>query len=158
VVGTVSAVEFVVTVAAVIGFVTQLGAHMEASGSRLDLVGALLAGGLLAAPLAPLLVQKLQPDALCVSIGSFISLTNARVLLKSARASRELRTLIYLAVGAVWLLALRAVRHRAIHARDAPSADGGGRRCPSTPTSMAPSERRGLRSLRDALPGPSRRV
>ena len=70
VVGTISAAEFLVTVAAVAGFLNTLGT--DHSGLRLDLVVALLLGGLVAAPLAPMLVKRLPPATLGVSIGGCV--------------------------------------------------------------------------------------
>jgi uncharacterized membrane protein YfcA len=112
VVGTVSAVEFLVTVAAVAGFVNQLGTHFETMGARVDLVLALLVGGMLAAPIAPLLVSSLEPETLGVSIGGFICLTNARVLLKVAGASPSACALCYVGIVLTWLLALHTLSSR----------------------------------------------
>jgi len=44
----------------------------------------LLFGGLLAAPIAPHLVTRLQPQLLGVIVGGFLCITNARVLLKAS--------------------------------------------------------------------------
>ena len=112
VVGTVSAVEFLVTVAAVAGFVGQLGTNIETIGARVDLVFALLVGGMLAAPVAPLLVSSLEPETLGVSIGGFICLTNARVLLKVSETSPSACTLCYVGIVLTWLLALHSLSSR----------------------------------------------
>jgi len=112
VVGTVSAAEFLVTVAAVAGFVRSLGTHLDALGSRVDLVVALLAGGILAAPLAPLFVRRLEPDTLGVSIGGFICLTNSRVLLKHAHADRTACVVAYALIFLAWMAALAVIHRR----------------------------------------------
>ena len=80
VIGTVSLSEFFVTVSAVLGFLVVLGPS-HAIAARIDLAVALLAGGLLAAPLAPHLVQRIEPRRLGMLVGAFICLTNVRVLL-----------------------------------------------------------------------------
>lgn len=80
VIGTVSLSEFFVTVAAVVGFLCTLGTSHAASAMRLDLASTLLAGGLLSAPIAPLLVSRLEPRRLGLLIGAFICFTNGKVL------------------------------------------------------------------------------
>lgn len=97
-IGTVSASEFAVTVAAVGGFVASrmllplLGlADDDHAGAgammRVDIVLALLLGGMLAAPVAPHLVSTLEPRLLGVVVGGFICATNLRGLLKAGGAS-----------------------------------------------------------------------
>jgi hypothetical protein len=81
-------------------------------GARVDLVFALLVGGMLAAPIAPLLVSSLEPETLGVSIGGFICLTNARVLLKVAEASPSACALCYVGIVLTWLLALHSLSSR----------------------------------------------
>lgn len=91
-IGTVSMSEFFVTVAAVLGFALSSSGHgldmMGASALRLDLTVALLAGGLVAAPIAPIVVTRMRANVLGVVVGGFICLTNARVLLRAANVSR----------------------------------------------------------------------
>jgi len=101
-IGTVSAAEFAVTVAAVGGFVASrlllplLGlaaadddghAAGGAGMMRVDIVLALLVGGLLAAPVAPHLVTTLEPRLLGVVVGGFVCATNLRGLLKAGSAT-----------------------------------------------------------------------
>jgi len=110
VIGTVSASEFFVTVAAVLGFLLSLGPHVGSDGVRPDLVLALLAGGLCAAPIAPLLVKRLRPCVLGSVVGGFICMTNLRVLLQLARVEQSTLA-CYVAMGAVWAAAVvNAVR------------------------------------------------
>ena len=120
-VGTVSLSEFFVTLGCVLGFlVTGGGAHAAAataataasseSTMRIDLVLALLGGGLLAAPLAPALVKYLPERLLGCVVGGFICLTNARVLLRCAGASEGCAHAVYVAVGlATWQAAARSL-------------------------------------------------
>jgi len=77
VIGSVSASEFAVTVAASIGFLIGLGS--EALDWRV--VGGLLAGGVIAAPFAAYLVRHLSLPVLGGLVGSVILVTNARTLL-----------------------------------------------------------------------------
>lgn len=80
------------TVAAVLGFSL---APSSAAGSivaslRLDLMCALLVGGVIAAPVAPYVVTSLKPQVLGVTVGGFIVLTNLRVVLNTAASSGAL--------------------------------------------------------------------
>jgi uncharacterized membrane protein YfcA len=72
--------RFFVTVSAVVGFLLTLGTSHAPSAMRLDLAATLLVGGLLSAPIAPLLVSRLEPRRLGLLIGAFICFTNGKVL------------------------------------------------------------------------------
>ena len=110
VIGTVSASEFVVAVAASAGFIFGIGV----AGVRLDYVAALLAGGLVAAPIAAYLVRHLNPRLLGVIVGGFICFTNARVLLAAAGISGDAFLLIYAVIVITWAgivaFVIRAIR------------------------------------------------
>ena len=89
-IGTVSASEFFVTVAAVLGFFCALTTSNGATlgeAVRLDLVLTLLAGGMIAAPLAPLFVAWLDARVLGVVVGGFVCLTTLRTVLKALGVS-----------------------------------------------------------------------
>lgn len=77
IIGTVSAAEFLVTVAAVIGFLPLL--REEFSQHTLPILGLLL-GGVLAAPLAAFLVGRIDPRTLGIVIGGVLVLLNLRTL------------------------------------------------------------------------------
>lgn len=110
VIGTVSASEFVVAVAASAGFIFGIGV----AGVRLDYVAALLAGGLVAAPIAAYLVRHLNPRLLGVIVGGFICFTNTRVLLAAAGISGDAFLLIYAVIVITWAgtvaFVIRAIR------------------------------------------------
>lgn len=105
VVGTVSASEFIVALSASAGFFTALGGEVV----RLELVAALLAGGLIAAPIAAYAVRHLNPRLLGVFVGGFICFTNARVLLSAAGISGDGFSLTYLVIITGWALAVFSV-------------------------------------------------
>jgi uncharacterized protein len=71
-IGTASASEFVVSVAASVGFLVALGQ----AGVRWDIAGAMLVGGVVAAPLAAALVQRFDQNALGAAIGVTIVVLN----------------------------------------------------------------------------------
>lgn len=77
VVGSVSAAELLVTVAASLGFLLGLGTQ----GIEAPLVLAILIGGVIAAPIAAYLVRIADPSVLGVVIGTLLLVTNARTLL-----------------------------------------------------------------------------
>ncbi|ANS79621.1 Sulfate transporter, CysZ-type [Serinicoccus hydrothermalis] len=107
VVGSISASEFLVALAASLGFLVGLG-HQ---GINLAWVLALLAGGLVAAPIAAGLVRVIPPRLLGVGVGGLIVLTNARTLLRSEMVDvgDVTRSLVYAVIVAVWLGALSYV-------------------------------------------------
>ena len=86
VIGSVSAAEFAVTVAASIGFLIGLGS--EAIDWRV--VGGLLAGGVVAAPFAAYLVRHVSLPVLGGLVGSVILVTNGRTLLRAFEAESAL--------------------------------------------------------------------
>lgn len=97
-VGSVSAAEFVVSVAASIGFLFGLGS----SNIPVGIVAALLIGGVLAAPLAAWLVSRLATRWLGVGVGLVLILTNARTLLKGLGVPDGPRFLVYGLLVVLW--------------------------------------------------------
>lgn len=98
VVGTVDTSEFAVTVAASAGFLLSLGP----AGIDLRVVLVLLAGGMVAAPLAAWLVRRLPARLLGVGVGGLLALTNAGTLLSLFAAPAPLRALVYVLLAAAW--------------------------------------------------------
>src|SRR5918998_1368676 len=76
VVGSVDTSEFLVALAASIGFLAALGGGVVSMKNR----GPLLVGGLAAAPIGAWLVQKVTPRLLGTLVGGLIVLTNVRTL------------------------------------------------------------------------------
>jgi uncharacterized protein len=110
VVGSVDTSEFLVAVAASIGFLIGLGSQ----GVKPAIVLPLLAGGIVAAPVAAWLVQLLTARILGAAVGGLILLTNARTMADAFEARGEVRNPIYLAIVVVWVAAVSFVvyRHR----------------------------------------------
>ena len=102
VVGTVSASEFIVAIAASLGFFFGIGV----AGVRFDYVVALLVGGFIAAPIAAYVVRRLQPRLLGVIVGGFICFTNGRVLLGAAGVDGEAFLVVYAAIVMIWVTAI----------------------------------------------------
>lgn len=99
VVGTVSASEFLVAASATIGFLISLDRSLIA----FQVVGALLLGGLIAAPVAAFLVKWLHPRVLGTMVGGLIVLTNARTLLKAAGLPGEMVANGLWIIAALWV-------------------------------------------------------
>ncbi|GIL36019.1 sulfite exporter TauE/SafE family protein [Phycicoccus sp. DTK01] len=119
VVGSIDTSEFLVSVAASLGFLLALGSE----DIDFTWVVALLAGGLVAAPIAAWLVRHVPPRVLGSAVGGVIVLTNTRTILKSdwVDASEGTRWVVYAVLYLVWAAAvawsLRA--HRAERAEEA---------------------------------------
>lgn len=108
VVGTVDTSEFLVAIAASAGFLVGLGRE----GFSGPVVIALLAGGVVAAPLAAWLVARIPPAFLGVSVGGLLVLTNADTLTRSTLGS-DAAWIVDAVVLVLWALAIReAVRRR----------------------------------------------
>ena len=105
VIGTVSASEFIVALSASAGFFTALGGEAV----RLEFVAALLAGGLIAAPIAAYLVRHLNPRLLGVVVGGFICFTNARVVLSATGVSGDPFLGAYIVIIVIWSLSVASV-------------------------------------------------
>ncbi|MEU8224783.1 sulfite exporter TauE/SafE family protein [Kribbella sp. NPDC048915] len=97
-VGSVNAAEFLVSVAASIGFLFGLGGQ----NLPFDIVAALLIGGVLAAPLAAWLVSRLATRWLGVGVGLVLILTNARTLMNGLDVATGPRYAVYAALVLGW--------------------------------------------------------
>ncbi|MBR7742785.1 sulfite exporter TauE/SafE family protein [Phycicoccus sp. BSK3Z-2] len=100
VIGSIDTSEFLVSVAASAGFLLALGS----AGIDLGWVLALLAGGLVAAPIAAWLVRHVPPRVLGSAVGGIIVLTNSRTLLRSewVDAGDATRWAVYAVIWLVW--------------------------------------------------------
>lgn len=137
VIGSVSAAELLVTVAASAGFLVGLGGE----GIEAPLVLALLAGGVVAAPLAAWLVRHADASVLGVVVGTLLLVTNARTLLLQVDLPGAARLPVLLAIAAAGgALALRVRREHA--AGPPPPADA---TAPAdTPASDTPEAREAI--------------
>jgi uncharacterized membrane protein YfcA len=114
VIGSVDTSEFLVALAASIGFFVGIGNE----GVRLGYVLALLAGGMVAAPFAAYLVKVIPPAMLGSMVGGIIVLTNSRTLVREASITGAGAAAIYLGIVALWAAAVawsarRVLRDRA---------------------------------------------
>lgn len=103
VVGTIDTSEFLVAIAASAGFLVGLGSEAFDLGWIL----ALLAGGVVAAPVAAWLVRLMPPRLLGSLVGGLIVFTNARTLILPADATGGVLTWWVLGgVALVWVAAI----------------------------------------------------
>ena len=102
VVGTVDTSEFIVAFSASIGFFFFL----SYAGVPWGVVGALLIGGLIAAPIAAWVVRHLNARVLGTAVGGFILLVNAKTFLEAVGFNPELNIVVYVAILAIWITAL----------------------------------------------------
>ncbi|RBY95851.1 sulfite exporter TauE/SafE family protein [Blastococcus sp. TF02-8] len=104
VIGSIDTSEFLVAMAASLGFLLSLGTQ----GVNALWAAGLLAGGLVAAPIAAWLVRHVPPRLLGSLVGGMIVITNTRTLLRSdwIDAPDAVRYPVYAVLYAVWALAV----------------------------------------------------
>jgi len=119
VIGSVDTSEFLVAMAASVGFFIGIGNE----GVKLGYVLALLAGGLIAAPIAAYLVRAIPAQLLGSLVGGFIVLTNARTILSSSGLDGGLVVAVYLSITAAWAAAVAWSLRR--HRRSSRLVEGG---------------------------------
>jgi hypothetical protein len=126
VIGSIDTSEFLIAVAASLGFLVALGSQ----GVDATWALGLLAGGLVAAPLAAWLVRHVPPRMLGSLVGGMIVLTNTRTLLRSdwIDAADPVRYAVYAVIYAIWAAAVvhsfREYRKdRALESADALAAE-----------------------------------
>lgn len=120
VVGTVDTSEFLVSVAASIGFFIGLS-FAEIPWS---IVAALLIGGVIAAPLAAFVVRLLPARILGTAVASIILLTNMKTFLNTVGVEGGTATLIYVLITAVSLAALAFAIFVTRQQEEAPVGEG----------------------------------
>ena len=103
-IGSIDTSEFLVAIAASIGFFVGLGSE----NINFTWVVALLLGGVIAAPIAAWLVRHIPPRVLGSAVGGVIILTNTRTLLRSdwIDAPDNVRYAFYIVIYLVWAAAL----------------------------------------------------
>lgn len=99
VIGSIDTSEFVVAVGGSLGFIIALGSQ----GIEWSYAAALLAGGVVAAPIAAWLVRKLAARVLGVAAGGLIVLTNSKTIAEALGASGALVALLVAVVGVLWV-------------------------------------------------------
>jgi uncharacterized membrane protein YfcA len=111
VVGSIDTAEFVVAVGGSAGFLYALGSQ----GINFGYAGALLVGGVIAAPVAAWLVKHMAARVLGVAAGGLIVLTNTKTIAESFGASSSAVIAIEAVVFVAWVsLIVWAVRQERI--------------------------------------------
>jgi uncharacterized membrane protein YfcA len=116
VVGSIDTSEFVVAVGGSLGFLLALGSQ----GINWGYAGALLAGGVIAAPVAAWLVKHLAARVLGVAAGGLIILTNSKTILEAAGADGLTVALAATVVFVLWITGIvwAVKQERATRARE----------------------------------------
>jgi uncharacterized membrane protein YfcA len=111
VIGTVSGSEFIVSIAASVGFLLTLGSEVI----RWDIVTMMLIGGSIAAPVSAWLVRRFDDRALGTAVGALIILLNVDRLLLLVGVEPGIVTVVrFVVVGlAVAIVGLLVIRGRA---------------------------------------------
>src|SRR5215218_6029597 len=102
IIGTVDTSEFLVALSASIGFLLALS-YAEIPWT---VVGALLLGGVIAAPIAAYIVRILPARILGSAVGGLILVTNMKTFLEAVGIGGALAILIYILIVAVWIAAV----------------------------------------------------
>src|SRR5215212_2916858 len=102
IIGTVDTSEFLVALSASIGFLFAL----SFAQIPWTIVGALLLGGVVAAPIAAYIVRILPARILGSAVGGLILVTNMKTFLEAVGVSGALAVLIYILIVAVWIAAI----------------------------------------------------
>ncbi|GAA3991076.1 sulfite exporter TauE/SafE family protein [Thermobifida alba] len=104
VIGSIDTSEFIVALAASLGFLVGLGS----AGVNPGWAVALLVGGVAAAPVAAWIVRVFPPRVLGSAVGGLILLTNTRTILTSdwVTVSDPVRTAVYALVWLLWAAAV----------------------------------------------------
>lgn len=102
VIGTVDTSEFAIALSASAGFMLALGWEQV----NWLWVGALMLGGVVAAPIAAWLVRLIPPHIMGVLVGGFIILVNARTLLMTWVEDTSLHPFLYGLIFIFWVAAI----------------------------------------------------
>jgi len=102
IIGTVDTSEFLVALSASIGFLIAL----SFAEIPWTVVGALLLGGVIAAPIAAYIVRIMPARILGSAVGGLILVTNMKTFLEAVGVGGTLAVLIYILIVAVWIAAI----------------------------------------------------
>jgi uncharacterized protein len=102
IIGTVDTSEFLVAFSASIGFLVAL----SFAQIPWTVVGALLLGGVIAAPVAAYIVRIMPARILGSAVGGLILVTNMKTFLEAVGVGGILAVLIYILIVAVWIAAV----------------------------------------------------
>ncbi|MFC3996624.1 sulfite exporter TauE/SafE family protein [Nocardiopsis sediminis] len=128
VIGSIDTSEFIVALAASLGFLIGLGS----AGINFAWAAALLVGGVIAAPIAAWIVRHFPPRVLGSAVGGLIVLTNTRTIIRSdllGEVPGGVQIAVYVVLYLVWAAAIAwSVRahlaDRRLHAEAAAPAAG----------------------------------
>ena len=102
IIGTVDTSEFVVAFAASVGFLVSL----SFADIPWQLVGALLVGGVIAAPIAAWIVRILPARIMGTAVGGLILVVNMKTFLETVGIEGATAMLLYALIVVVWIVAL----------------------------------------------------
>ncbi len=115
VIGTMNAAEFLVAVAASIGFLIGLGT----SALNWQILLPLMLGGILAAPLGAWIAHRLPMRIMGVAVGGMIIFTNSLTLMKAFGVPSSTMTAVLIGIGIAWAaLVVYVVRVHLLGRRD----------------------------------------
>ena len=119
VIGTMNAAEFLVAVAASLGFLFGLG--LAAIDWRI--LVPLMIGGIIAAPIAAWIAHRLPMRIMGVTVGGMIIFTNTFTVMKAFGVSGDIVAPTLIVLGAFWAYLVGAVTYQHLRTRNASTDD-----------------------------------
>jgi uncharacterized membrane protein YfcA len=119
VIGTMNAAEFLVAVAASLGFLFGLG--LAAIDWRI--LVPLMIGGIIAAPIAAWIAHRLPMRIMGVTVGGMIIFTNTFTVMKAFGVSGDIVAPTLIVLGAIWAYLVGAVTYQHLRTRNASTDD-----------------------------------
>ncbi len=113
VIGTMNAAEFLVAVAASVGFIIGLGV----SALAWDILIPLMLGGIIAAPIAAWIAHRLPMRIMGVTVGGMIIFTNSLTLMKAFSVPGDVMVAVLIGIAIVWAGLVAFVTRQHLRAR-----------------------------------------
>jgi uncharacterized membrane protein YfcA len=122
VIGTMNAAEFLVAVAASVGFLIGLGL----SALNWEILLPLMLGGIIAAPIGAWIAHRLPMRIMGVAVGGMIIFTNSLTLMKAFEVPGEIMTPVLVGIAAIWASLIAFVTRQHLRSRREAAADAEG--------------------------------
>ena len=122
VIGTMNAAEFLVAVAASVGFLIGLGM----AALNWEILLPLMLGGIIAAPIGAWIAHRLPMRVMGVTVGGMIIFTNSLTLMKAFEVPSDVMTPVLIGIAVVWAGLVAFVTRQHLRSRREAKAEGEG--------------------------------
>lgn len=120
VIGTMNTAEFLVAVAASVGFLIGLGL----SALNFEILIPLMLGGIIAAPIGAWIAHRMPMRIMGVAVGGMIIFTNSLTLMKAFGVPGEIIAPVLIGIGVIWIGLIAFVTRQHLRSRRAEKAEG----------------------------------